>query len=493
MALLVNMLSSGIAKCRHWLLLGLIVGQIQTMLAFVTILNQKNRTVDQMFDAPADFGPSFGRRNAFRGLLVIADPLNACTMIEPPPPRNLTDSYKWIALVRRHDCNFDIKVLNAQKSGYQAVIVYNTGSNDIKNMHGNLDVDIPSCFIGEDDGMSLMDQFTYESGYTIVIDGEMPLNPQYYLLPFAIVVGVCFILMVIFMLVKWIRDIRKRRKSRLSAQHLKKIPVKKFKKGDDYDVCAICLDDYEEGDKMRILPCSHAYHVKCVDPWLLNNKRTCPVCKRKVIPGDDPEDTDSDSDEDHERRVSEVTPLLSAPSARAGNTFESSGLPAAFRNQVLTINDDYSDDDDDERPTLVSILSKTPAACSQEPLRLNGFVDGHSEEEPPAPVHGLTNSANTPDPDFSSSGAVGGVEDDKENSASSSGSRQSTPSAKPKNKTSAKKKKQKRSSTLNAADGTNNEQMSRSLPIETEVLIKRSDDRAGGCNSNHDDDAADVV
>ena len=45
--------------------------------------------------------------------------------------------------------------------------------------------------------------------------------------------------------------------------------------------------------------------MKCIDPWLLNNRRQCPICKRYVFPSHD----DSD-DETNPSTTTERTPLI---------------------------------------------------------------------------------------------------------------------------------------------------------------------------------------
>ncbi|KAJ4913262.1 RING/U-box superfamily protein [Raphanus sativus] len=45
--------------------------------------------------------------------------------------------------------------------------------------------------------------------------------------------------------------------------------------------CCICLAKYKEKEEVRKLPCSHRFHVKCVDQWL-RIISSCPLCKQDL-------------------------------------------------------------------------------------------------------------------------------------------------------------------------------------------------------------------
>jgi hypothetical protein len=51
--------------------------------------------------------------------------------------------------------------------------------------------------------------------------------------------------------------------------------------------CAICLDEYEVGDKVvwSELQCAHAFHEECLMQWLSKGKKRCPVCRHWFVPG----------------------------------------------------------------------------------------------------------------------------------------------------------------------------------------------------------------
>ncbi|EEF29874.1 uncharacterized protein LOC8275717 [Ricinus communis] len=68
-------------------------------------------------------------------------------------------------------------------------------------------------------------------------------------------------------------------------------PIRNHKKedkvvgSDDVEQCYICLAEYEEGDKIRVLPCHHEYHMACVDKWLKEIHGVCPLCRGDVRQG----------------------------------------------------------------------------------------------------------------------------------------------------------------------------------------------------------------
>uniref|UniRef100_A0A5B6ZN00 RING-type E3 ubiquitin transferase n=1 Tax=Davidia involucrata TaxID=16924 RepID=A0A5B6ZN00_DAVIN len=59
--------------------------------------------------------------------------------------------------------------------------------------------------------------------------------------------------------------------------------------------CAVCLCEFSEQDNLRLLPlCSHAFHIDCIDTWLLSNS-TCPLCRGTLFtPGFSIENPDFD-------------------------------------------------------------------------------------------------------------------------------------------------------------------------------------------------------
>jgi len=69
-------------------------------------------------------------------------------------------------------------------------------------------------------------------------------------------------------------------KKGLTSYDLKKFPLEVFLKGlEEEYTCNICLSDFESGEIIRNLNCSHQFHQHCIDAWLHQNI-TCPICKK---------------------------------------------------------------------------------------------------------------------------------------------------------------------------------------------------------------------
>lgn len=46
--------------------------------------------------------------------------------------------------------------------------------------------------------------------------------------------------------------------------------------------CSVCLEQFQTGEELRVLPCFHRYHRNCIDEWLARSP-SCPICKHQIV------------------------------------------------------------------------------------------------------------------------------------------------------------------------------------------------------------------
>ncbi|KAJ4802583.1 RING-H2 finger protein ATL1 [Rhynchospora pubera] len=73
----------------------------------------------------------------------------------------------------------------------------------------------------------------------------------------------------------------------LNESSIQSIPTIFYKKHShdkklSFHECAVCINEFQEGEKIRLLPnCFHVFHLDCIDVWLQSNAN-CPLCRAPI-------------------------------------------------------------------------------------------------------------------------------------------------------------------------------------------------------------------
>eukprot|EP00073_Rattus_norvegicus_P052655 XP_017455039.1 PREDICTED: LOW QUALITY PROTEIN: E3 ubiquitin-protein ligase ZNRF3 isoform X1 [Rattus norvegicus] len=221
--------------------------------------------------------------------------------------------YGWVGVVKLEQPELDPKpcltVLGKAKRAVQrgaTAVIFDVSENpeaiDQLNQGSEDPLKRPVVYVKGADAVKLMNIVNKQKVARARIQHLPPRQPTEYFdmgifLAFFVVVSlVCLILLVKIKL--------KQRRSqnsmnRLAVQALEKMETRKFNSkskgrregscgaldtlssGSTSD-CAICLEKYIDGEELRVIPCTHRFHRKCGDPWLLQH-HTRPHCRHNII------------------------------------------------------------------------------------------------------------------------------------------------------------------------------------------------------------------
>ncbi|KAB2036542.1 hypothetical protein ES319_D03G008600v1 [Gossypium barbadense] len=181
-------------------------------------------------DLPAKF--AIGNNTGVCGALEVADPLDACSPLRNDFGSNQSDSIRF-ALIIRGDCSFEEKIRNAQNKGFSAAIVYDDKySNNLVYMMVNpKGIKVLAVFVSKSAGEFLKDHAKGENGECCIYP---PLNGKAW---------------TVFAILR-----------RVDSKVVEALPCFVFGSARSSiagETCAICLEDYNDGELLKVLPCQH--------------------------------------------------------------------------------------------------------------------------------------------------------------------------------------------------------------------------------------------
>ncbi|OCH92607.1 hypothetical protein OBBRIDRAFT_811553 [Obba rivulosa] len=263
-----------------------------------------------------------------------ADPTFGCPELCTVGPHHPDPSESWIALVQRGGCPFVEKARQAQRLGAKAVVVGGDRNNPdaLLNMYSERDasdVKIAATYIKHWDYVALSAMIaasntSHDGLRTLSLLLSMEYSPwEWYspILTFVLILLLPSLLTSITLLVHRLRAARAAQRERApenivhsfpwriwtgsgwekqepayvpadaagadleegtaphpSTSHDRELPAWAEQQVD----CAICLEMFVKGDRVRVLPCFHMFHLDEIDEWLITKKKLCPVCKADV-------------------------------------------------------------------------------------------------------------------------------------------------------------------------------------------------------------------
>ncbi|KAJ4843309.1 hypothetical protein Tsubulata_030217 [Turnera subulata] len=216
-------------------------------------------------DLPAKFSRDVDS-SGLCGPLYVADPLDACSPLRNRFQSNQTEEATRLVLIIRGECAFEDKLRNAQNHGFAAAVVYDDIDNRslVYMMVDPEEFKIHAVFVSKEAGEVLMEHSKDGEGQCCIYSSRNDKIWTVFAISFITLTVMIVLLLAAFVTPRrWLYWQRPNVCAKsVDTKMLELLPRFTFSSATSSqchvgETCAICLEDYRDGEVLRVLPCQH--------------------------------------------------------------------------------------------------------------------------------------------------------------------------------------------------------------------------------------------